>query len=203
MGKKLLLVIALGLVLPVAAFADSQIDFSSSGGMLTGSGSGLSLNSSALTAVSGLGSGGQISGADLGSMSFTTGGLSSGFLGTGGRFGGGGDFAITGSGTNGIPAGALFSGAFSGPLTWSLTTLTNGTHEYTLSGNASGALMGAMVNGVTVQFSLNTGHGFYNGSTMAYGGTATVTVPEPGSLTLAGMGLVGLAGAMFFRKRHA
>src|ERR1700746_3553819 len=157
MVKKLVLLAVLALALPMAAFASSQIDFTNSGGTLSGSNSGLSLGGSALIAVNGLNGGGLITGSNLGSVSFSTGALTSGDLMNGGTFAAGGSFTISGNGTNGVPNGVIFSGSFSGPVTWSLVTLANGTHNYTLTGALSGTwYTGVQVFGATIQITLNT-----------------------------------------------
>jgi len=193
--KRVLLLFALALALPFMAFASNSVDFTNSGGTLSGTSSGLSLTGSTLVFVNGFGGGGLITGSNLGSLSFTTGALTSGSLQTGGTFGPGGTFTITGNGTDGLPNGTIFSGSFTN-VTWTLVTLANGTHNYTLTGVVTGSLGGYSTTGVTVQLTINTGKGFFNGSTTISSGDTSVLVPEPGTLSLLGTSLIGLAGVI-------
>jgi len=203
--KRVLLLALLALALPLAAFAGSSVDFTNGPGLLSGSNAGLSLTGSPLIAVNGLNGMGLTTG-NLGSVTFSTGALISGSLKTGGTFAAGGTFLVTGNGTNGIPNGVIFHGVFSGPVTWTLATLANGTHIYMLSGAIKGMTSSGVVVGFSTQLTINTGKDLFGasslngaGGVLISGGNTNIdmsSVPEPGTLGLLGTGLVGLAGVL-------
>jgi hypothetical protein len=172
----------------------SSVEFSNSGGTLSGSSTGLSLTGSTLIGVKGLNGGGLITGNDLGSLSFTTGALTSGSLALGGMFAGG-TFTVIGNGTNGIPNGTLFSGTFSGPVSWTLATLADGTHNYVLSGVVTGMMGGTSLNGFSFQLSVNTGTQLFSQPVGVASGDTVITstsVPEPSTLALLAAGSLSM-----------
>jgi PEP-CTERM motif len=201
MLKKAVFLTILALVLPIGALATSQIDFNAQNGTLSGSDAGLSLTGATLIGVTNY-FGLSTVGINLGSVSFTTGALTGGSLAAGGTFSStGSSFMIVGNGVNGLPLGTIFSGTFADDIL--LTEKGTSLHNYGLFGVVSGTLStgGKATGSVIVNFS--TGKGWM-GEPVTVGSVDTsVVVPEPGTLTLFGTGLIGLAGMIRRQLRLA
>jgi hypothetical protein len=193
MVKRIVLLVVLALALPLAAFASSSIDIANAGGVVSGNSSGLSLTGSTLFKYGG------IVGLNLGSVTFTTGAFTSGDAQTGGTLAPGGNFQIVGNGTSGVPNCVIFSGTFSSG-TWDLVTLANGTHDYILTG---GLVSPSGQVGATIQLTVNPGKGFFSGTANLSSGDTNLVVPEPGTLSLFGTGLIGLAGILRYKLKLA
>jgi len=115
----------------------------------------------------------------------------------------GGTFAIGYKVARGTSNGVIFSGSFVGPVTWTLTTLSNGTQNYALTGVLTGIMGGAPISAITVPLSVSTALGSRDGSTAISGGDGTreESVPEPSTLALVVTGSLGLLGVI--RRRNS
>lgn len=203
--RRILFVALLGLAMPMAVFANStSTDFIVFGGSSTLGGVGgtgaLFDTTSTVNFAMGFNGNPLLSG-NLGTLSFTTGSLLS-HSGNLEIFAGGGSFTITGSGT-GLPGGVIFSGTFNGEVT--LETFDNGLgYMLVCESNAfSGcSVSGTWYNGQKASGGLIVSAGVGGGINLAYVNLQNPVVPEPGTLSLLGTGLLGI-GAVVRRKLRA
>jgi PEP-CTERM motif len=196
--KAALILIVLALALPLTAFADGIV-LTNQGGNIEISNAGISSIGSQLRSFNGIVA---PPGHSIGSVRFSTGALTSGSLATGGTFSStGSSFVVIGNGNYGQPKGTIFSGSFVGPIIWTLTSAPGIKNlTFTLSGTIQGMLYdGRMVSGTTVQNIYTTNGQLAQGIGHIKVGSTPLAVPEPGTLSMFGLGLVGLGG-MFRRK---
>jgi hypothetical protein len=186
---KALVLTAMLACLPVAASASSS-SYANSGGTVTAinGGTAITLTGSVLTTVTG-GTCISTCTGNLGTVSFTTGALTSGSLATGGTFAAGGSFTVMGNGSNGLSNGLLFHGTFTS-ATWTAVWDSSGDHHgywtYQLTGTVSGTLSnGQRLSENFVAFTFDVSHGQQFSSAVRFNdGAMAVAVPEPGTLSL-------------------
>ena len=186
--RRSLVLALISLTLPMAAWANG-IDLFNKFGTITISNAGILSKGSQLNQVNGLNTG-----HSLGSISFGTGALLSGSIQAGGTFSSVGSFFnVVGVG----PAkGTIFSGAFVGPITWTLVSQSGPTLIFQLSGALSGMMSnGHMTTGTTTQLFKTTTAQLAKGIVhITSGDTHLTAAPEPGTLAMFGLGLLGIEG---------
>ncbi len=192
--RRVLVLALLALALPMAAWADG-IDLVNKFGSISISAAGITSIGSQLKQFNGVVAS---PGHSLGSVSFSTGALISGSIQTGGTFSDvGSSFVIIGKGNEVPHKGTIFSGAFVGPVSWTLVSQNGQNVVYALSGTIQGTLWnGRFVTGTTTQ-TINSTRGQI---TLGIGhirvGNTNILTPEPGTLGLLGTGLVAIAGML-------
>lgn len=188
----------LAMTLPIAAWA-SGIDLTNQGGTISITLGGITSKGSQLKSFNGIQA---PPGKSLGSVSYSTGALTSGTIAGGGTFSSvGSSFVVIGKGNYGQPKGVIFSGAFVGDVNWTLVSQVGQTLTYTLSGDLAGQLYnGRMVTGTTTQTIITHPGQLAKGIGHINLGDTHLNTPEPGTLGLLGTGLLGIAGT-FRRKK--
>lgn len=188
--RRILILILLSIALPMAAWADG-IDLNNKFGTINVSNAGIVSKGSQLSQFNGINSG-----HSLGRLSFATGALLSGSIQAGGIFSSVGSFfKIVGVGNAGQPKGSIFNGAFVGPISWTLVSQSGQDLLFQLSGAIAGQLFnGHFASGTTTQLFHTTQAQLAKGIVHLNSGKTHLTAaPEPGTLGLLGLGLVGIA----------
>ena len=142
---------------------------------------------------------------NLGTVTMMTAPLTSGSLQFGAMFGAGGMLTITGNGMNGVPTGVLYQGTFTS-ATWIVTPIPHLGNFFTFVGSIAGTGISAGTAAATVQFTdlIRGANPFApggSGKAVSSGGSITAgVVPEPGTLSLMGTGILGIAAGIRRRK---
>lgn len=192
------------LLLPMAAWADPLI--LNKFGTVSITNSGIVSQGSQLVSYNGITAS---PGHNLGSVSFSTGTLTSGSIWSGGTFASAGStFDVVGVGAwtktlPGAPQGpvTLFYGSFIGPIHWKLVSHT-GTYDYvfTLRGTVEGELFdGRFIRGLTKQtiyVNQNQWTRDHRGGIRSGNTDFRLNLPEPGTLGLFGTGLIVLGATI-------
>jgi hypothetical protein len=208
--RRVVVLALLALTLPIAAWAD-PITLTNQFGSISVSDSGLSTVGSELTQFDNFQA---AKGHSLGTVTYSTGALTSGSIAAGGTFSAtGSTFDVIGRGLwakslDGWSHGkvTLFAGSFvdtaqyPNGIVWTLTSSKGVNLTYSLTGALQGTLYtGRQVTGTTTQNFFTTKGQLAAGIGHIRIGGTTFYTPEPGTLGLLGSGLVGIA-AMFRRK---
>ena len=98
---------------------------------------------------------------------------------------------------SGFPSAVTFSGNFAGPVSWTQIALSNGTHNFALTGVLTGAIAGAPISAITMELTANLERG-PEGSTAISGGDTKreESVPEPSTYILLATGSLALLGVV-------